>query len=163
MIIPVFTGKQIAIVESLAKKIWTEHYTPIIGKEQVDYMLEKFQSKQVISEQIAEGFLYFLIVKDDLYIGYMGLQPKGEELFLSKIYVEDMERGRGYGRQCIEFIEKIAREEGFTNITLTVNKNNKNSIKAYEKFGFINLGAVVQDIGNGFIMDDYKMGKKVAR
>jgi diphthamide synthase (EF-2-diphthine--ammonia ligase) len=36
----------IGIVESLAKEIWIEHYTPIIGRPQVDYMLENFQSSQ---------------------------------------------------------------------------------------------------------------------
>jgi RimJ/RimL family protein N-acetyltransferase len=44
-------------------------------------------------------------------------------------------------------------------IALTVNKNNVNSIKAYEKMGFKNVGSVVQDIGSGYVMDDYKMEK----
>ena len=39
MFIEVSTEYQIEIVESLAREIWTEHYIPIIGKEQVDYML----------------------------------------------------------------------------------------------------------------------------
>ncbi len=45
MIIEVRNEDQIDIVESLANEIWTEHYTPIIGKDQVKYMLDKFQSK----------------------------------------------------------------------------------------------------------------------
>jgi len=32
-------------------------------------------------------------------------------------------------------------------------------IKAYEKLGFRNQGPVVQDIGNGLIMDNYGMEK----
>jgi diamine N-acetyltransferase len=62
MIIKVTMEDQITIVETLAGEIWTEHYTPIIGKEQVRYMLDKFQSKDAISGQIRdEGFQYFLI------------------------------------------------------------------------------------------------------
>ena len=38
-----------------------------------------------------------------------------------------------------------------------VNKYNSNSIAAYEKMGFLNLGPTVADIGDGFIMDDYIM------
>jgi ribosomal protein S18 acetylase RimI-like enzyme len=44
---------------------------------------------------------------------------------------------------------------------LTVNKNNVNAIKAYEKMGFRNVGSLVQDIGDGFVMDDYAMEKTV--
>ena len=32
-------GADLAAIETLAIEIWNEHYTPIIGKKQVDYML----------------------------------------------------------------------------------------------------------------------------
>jgi RimJ/RimL family protein N-acetyltransferase len=70
-------------------------------------------------------------------------------------------RGKGYGGKTVEFLESLAREDGFKKITLTVNKYNSGSIKAYEKMGFKNVGSIVQDIGNGFVMDDYKMEKAV--
>jgi diamine N-acetyltransferase len=161
MIIEVSTEKQIEMVESLAREIWTEHYIPIIGKAQVEYMLEKFQSKPAIAEQLKSGCLYFLLEEDEKSLGYIGVQPKGEELFLSKIYVKATQRGKGYGKKALQFVENLAKVKGLNKITLTVNKNNANTIKAYEKLGFKNLGAVIQDIGNGFIMDDYKMEKLV--
>ena len=43
----------------------------------------------------------------------------------------------------------------------TVNLNNINAIKTYEKLGFINAGPVVADIGNGFVMDDFEMKKSL--
>jgi RimJ/RimL family protein N-acetyltransferase len=161
MFIEVLTEEQIEIVESLATEIWTEHYVPIIGKEQVDYMLDRFQSKQSISDQIRSGFLYFLIKEDNQFIGYIGVQLKGDELFLSKIYMKSSERGKGLGKKAVQFIEKLAKEKGLRKIALTVNKNNRVAIKAYEKLGFKNLGSVIQEIGSGFIMDDYKMEKIV--
>ena len=42
-------------------------------------------------------------------------------------------------------------------IQLTVNKNNTNTIKAYEKWGFKTIDSAVTDIGSGFVMDDYIM------
>ena len=57
MITPVQNYYQIETVVELAKEIWTEHYVPIIGIEQVEYMLAKSQSFDAISNQIAnEGF-----------------------------------------------------------------------------------------------------------
>jgi GNAT superfamily N-acetyltransferase len=162
MFVEVSTEYQIEIVESLAREIWTEHYIPIIGREQVDYMLARFQSRRAIGEQIRTGIAYFLIKEDDAHIGYMAVQPKGRELFLSKIYVKSSRRGLGYGRKAVQYAEKVARDLGLDKIVLTVNKNNVNSIKAYEKIGFTNAGPVVQDIGSGFVMDDYKMEKKLS-
>ena len=162
MIIEVKNEDQIDIVESLAREIWTEHYTPIIGTDQVKYMLDKFQSKDAISTQIkTEGFMYFLIEEKGKYIGYIGLQSTGQELFLSKIYIQASRRGKGFGKKALQFLENLAHKLNLKKITLTVNKNNIKSIKAYGKMGFKHLGPVVQDIGNGFIMDDFKMEKRV--
>ena len=42
-------------IADLADIIWKEHYIPIIGIPQVDYMLKKFQSAKAIKEQISDG------------------------------------------------------------------------------------------------------------
>ena len=54
-------------------------------------------------------------------------------------------------------IKQIALEYGKNKIKLTVNKNNTNTIKTYEKWGFKQIDSVVTDIGCGFVMDDYIM------
>ncbi len=161
MFIKVATKNHIEAVEALAREIWTEHYIPIIGKEQVAYMLARFQSAQAISEQIANGYLYFLIQEAGQFIGYISVQPKEQELFLSKIYVLSSWRGRGYGRKAVRFVEGLAKGKGLTKIVLTVNKNNTLAIKAYEAIGFKKVEAIVQDIGHGFVMDDYRMEKEI--
>jgi ribosomal protein S18 acetylase RimI-like enzyme len=161
MFMPVKTEDQIVMVESLAREIWTEHYTPIIGMRQVDYMLDRFQSRQAIAEQIRAGVLYFLIQADDVFIGYIAVQPKEDELFLSKIYVRSSLRQKGHGRKAVQFVEALAKERNLHKVVLTVNKNNRSSIKAYEQMGFKNAGSVIADIGNGFVMDDYTMEKRV--
>ena len=157
MFIKVLTEDQIAMVAALAREIWTEHYVPIIGNEQVEYMLAKFQSQAAITEQIRNGADYFLIRERDEFIGYIGVETKGVELFLSKIYVKSPKRGKGFGRKTVEFAKKLAQERRLTRIVLTVNRNNLGAIRAYEKLGFLKIGPVIQDIGNGFVMDDYRM------
>jgi len=160
-IVEVKNSNQIKETAMLAHSIWNEHYIPIIGKEQVDYMVANFQSEQAIKEQIDEGYRYFLTYCNDKSVGYFAIleDSKDSSLFLSKFYVHKDYRGQGVGRSCIAYIENICRESGLNRIWLTVNKYNTNSIKAYEKFGFKKVKELVQDIGNGFIMDDYKMEK----
>ena len=48
------TYEQIKDIANLAEIIWNQHFTPIIGKEQVDYMVEKFQSYPAIKNQITK-------------------------------------------------------------------------------------------------------------
>jgi RimJ/RimL family protein N-acetyltransferase len=161
MFIEVNVENQIEIVTTLAKEIWTEHYISIIGKDQTEYMIDKFQSKEAISNQLKSGYSYYLIQEEGGYVGYMAIQLKSDELFLSKLYIKSSVRGKGYGKRAVKFLEDLATEKNMKKITLTVNKGNVNSIKAYEKMGFKNLGSIVIDIDNGFVMDDYKMEKVI--
>jgi ribosomal protein S18 acetylase RimI-like enzyme len=160
-IIEISTENQMHDIESLAREIWTEHYIPIIGKKQVDYMLARYQSKQAVKEQITSGVLYFIIEEGHESIGYLAVQPRKEGLFLSKIYLKSSHRARGYGKKAVQFAETLARERGLRKIVLTVNKNNTGAISAYEKIGFRNVGSLVQNIGSSFVMDDYAMEKTI--
>ena len=146
-------------VEELAAEIWKEHYTPIIGAEQVEYMLDNFQSVEAMGGQIREGMTYCLVYSDRNPVGYLAFKEQDEELFLSKIYVLSDQRGKGIGKAAMEFVESRAKDQGKHFLSLTVNKNNRGSITAYEKLGFVNQGPLETDIGGGFIMDDYLMIK----
>ncbi len=162
-IVPAQTPALIDIVAALARVTWREHYPAIIGSRQVEYMLERFQSPAAIAEQIREGYRYY-IIRDggNDPAGYFAVFARENELFLGKLYVVAEKRGRGYGKHAIAFIDNIARAAGIARITLTVNKNNHASIKAYQRFGFVIVRSLVQDIGNGFVMDDYVMEKSVS-
>ena len=154
----------IGVVETLARRIWRMHYTSIVGEEQVEYMLNKFQSKPEIIKQIKEGFHYYLIRSEENEdIGYFAIVPKEDELFLSKLYVTVENRRKGYGQSAMQFIEKTAKEKNLSKISLIVNKKNADSIQTYEKFGFAIISSIVQDIGGGFFLDDYRMEKAAAK
>lgn len=149
-------------IETLADTIWRAHYIPITGIGQVEHMLKKYQSAEAISKQVEkEGFEYFVLTFDGINVGYISIRKEKEWLFLSKIYVLSDYRGNKIGKTAMQFIEEKAKSYHLKTIMLTVNKNNTNSIKAYEKLGFINVGSVVKDIGNGFVMDDYQMVKRL--
>ena len=161
-ILPATSEKDLLDIERLACLIWTEHYTPIIGSDQVTYMLDKFQSLPAMKKQLEEGYEYFSIEEQGQLIGYIGIQPREETLFLSKIYLHREVRGKGFGKQAIDFITSLAIERGHETVSLTVNKYNTHTINTYEKCGFEKAEAVVFDIGAGYIMDDYRMVKKLA-
>ncbi|GAA4304218.1 GNAT family N-acetyltransferase [Aestuariibaculum suncheonense] len=160
-IIEAIAEQDFLMTETLADTIWREHYIPLVGKPQIDYMLEKFQSAKAMQQQVAEGMTYFNLFYNQNPVGYIAIKPETECLFLSKIYVLKDCRGKGIAKIAMQFVEEQAKTYGLKCIRLTVNINNHIAITAYEKLGFINSGPIVADIGNGFIMDDYEMRKVV--
>ena len=147
------------LIEQLADTIWREHYIPIIGLEQVDYMLDKYQSAESMKNQIKNGSSYYTIYYDTTSVGYLSFKQEKDVIFLSKVYVLHNFRGKKIGKKAMTFVENKTKELGLSKIHLGVNKYNTTAIKAYEKLGFKNIGPSVTDIGSGFIMDDLKMEK----
>jgi GNAT superfamily N-acetyltransferase len=155
----VTSEQDIQITASLAHAIWNQHFPPIIGQSQVDYMVEKFQSLSAITQQINQGYAYYLIEHQDCDVGYLALvpDPERQQVQLSKFYITDTMRGQGIGKAALHRIIQITREQGYTMLWLTVNKYNASTIAAYESMGFVTTDSLEMDIGNGFIMDDYRM------
>lgn len=149
-------------LSKLAKTIWTEHYTDIIGPEQVEYMLRTLQSSAAIEGQMAdEGYQYYFLRSDGEDAGYVAIEPEEGRLFLSKIYIDKSFRHRGFAAETIRFLENACRKNGWKSIWLTVNRHNTGSIAAYERLGFVKTREQVSDIGEGYVMDDYIMEKKI--
>ncbi|MBC8238488.1 MAG: GNAT family N-acetyltransferase, partial [Helicobacteraceae bacterium] len=89
-------------------------------------------------------------------IGYMSIKKMQSALFLSKLYIHKDAREKGHAKQALLFLRDYAKKEGLTSIFLTVNKNNETAIKTYESLSFKRTGSLLQDIGYGFIMDDFR-------
>ena len=160
----VITEEQMKEVAILAEEIWHEHYNSIIGNDQVDYMIEKYQSLSAMKDQIHNvGYQYFKLSSMGGDIGYVAIREDTDALFLSKIYIAKKYRSRGYARKVLEFIERICGDKQLNKIWLTVNRYNEASIKIYENLGFLITGTQVADIGQGYVMDDYIMEKTLQR
>ena len=79
---------EIPILSKLATDILREHFDPIIGKAQNDYMLEKYQSIPAIQEQFKKGYLYFwvkyenhLFRKEQSFVRTCGQNSKNTQKF----------------------------------------------------------------------------------
>lgn len=137
-----------------ASSIIRKYYDPIIGKKQNDYHLEKFQSVPGLKAQLAEGYSYYLLLEGGERLGFLGYYPRNDALYLSKFYLKEESRGKGYGREAIAFLKEKAKELGLAAIELNVNRHNPTTA-IYERLGFRIIRSEVIDIGEGFVMDDY--------
>lgn len=159
--VAVVTAEQINHVAELAQQIWMEYYPPITGSGQTQYMLAHYQSPAAITQQLQQGYHYFLVQQAAVAVGYFALvfPVASPEVQLSKIYLHAAARRQGYGAAIIRFVEQWTKEHGATAVWLTVNRNNHTALNFYQAQGFQPTGPLVQDIGNGYVMDDYRMAK----
>ena len=152
------TDEDAGNIAQIAAPIWREHFTPIIGSQQVEYMLEKFQSESAIRQQLAQGYEYNLVSLDALPAGYIAVQQQEKTLFISKFYLSSDFRGQGIARHMMDKVHQIATEKSCQQLELTVNKFNT-ACQIYLKLGFTIVESIKIDIGSGYIMDDYRMVK----
>lgn len=158
----VITKDQIKVLADTANIVWHDAFKDILTIEQIEYMIEKFQSFNALSEAINKNnYLYYLIKVDGDVAGYTGLHEEDGKLFLSKLYILKEYRGKGISSKAFEFIENSAREKDLKSVWLTVNKNNNHAIEVYKHRGFVVIRKQVADIGNGFVMDDFVFEKQL--
>ena len=100
------TGHDIMEVNRLAGIVWRETYRTLLTREQIAYMIEKYQSVRALTEQLAfGGYRYFLLEEAAEAVGYCGVQMQEGKLFLSKMYLMARAQGKGYFRQMLERLD----------------------------------------------------------
>jgi GNAT superfamily N-acetyltransferase len=144
----------IAEMSKMATAIVREHFDPLIGKAQNDYMLQLFQSEDAIAKQLDSGYRYFFAADGERTVGFIAFYPKGQVMYLSKFYLYRDERGKGYAHQMLDFIVQETKKIGRYGIELNVNKLNP-VCQVYEHLGFKKIRDEKNDIGHGFYMDDF--------
>ncbi len=156
-VIPVSNIELVYSLSAVADDIWRDHYTPIIGEAQVDYMLEKYLSPEALVEQINSGYQYYLLSYDYTFAGFAGVHKEDGALFLSKLYVHKDFRGTGIASYMFKQFIELCKKNHLSKIWLTCNRHNTNSIEVYKNWGFETVREEATDIGEGFVMDDYIM------
>lgn len=145
----------ISEMSDLASEIVKEHYDPILGSAQNDYMIQNFQSKKAIHMQLEQGYQYYFIYDNsNSKIGFLAFYLREDHVYMSKFYLKKTQRRKGISKDMLGFAIRKAKELGVYSIVLNVNKYNS-AVYAYEKLGFVRIKEEKIDIGNGYYMDDY--------
>lgn len=152
------TEDELDSLSALASEIWHEYFSSLLSLDQIDYMVDMFQSKRAIKNAIEnDHYTYYLAYENNELIGYCGVKPEEERVFLSKLYLRKDFRGRGLASKLLKQAVDFAKENGKNAVYLTCNKYNTHSLDVYRAKGFKQIDSVVTDIGNEFVMDDYIM------
>lgn len=156
--------EDIAKIQEIANITWPITYGEILTKEQLDYMLDLIYSNEAISKQIQnKEQLFYLISDSESVIGFIGIEHNYKNKAITKIhkiYLLPETQGKGYGKIVFEEIGKMALENNSNELLLNVNRFNT-ALNFYKKLGFEIKETVDIEIGNGYLMEDYVMGKNI--
>ncbi len=147
---------------ALARDIWHAHYPAIISRAQIDYMLDQRYKPGLVKQLLARGDLWLAARAGVELVGFAhGMALQDGDFKLDKLYVATDWQRHGIGGKLIERVAHHARRHGCNRLLLRVNRQNKQAIEAYLKHGFTVATIIMEDIGNGFLMDDYVMTKEL--
>lgn len=158
------TKEHLFIIQTLSEKIWPHTFQDILTKEQIGYMMDMMYSTSSLEKQMDELNHHYLLVEDTgEYVGYTSyeLNYKGAPTTkIHKIYILPSLQGKGTGRFLIETIGDMARKNDNDILSLNVNRFNK-ALDFYKRIGFEVVANEDIDIGNGFLMEDFILNKKL--
>jgi ribosomal protein S18 acetylase RimI-like enzyme len=154
----------IKTIQNIANTTWPITYGTILSKEQLDYMMNLFYSEASLAKQIEnQEQLFYIAYEESKALAFIGIEHHYKKQAITrihKIYILPETQGKGIGKKMIDFVEKAAKENYSTALSLNVNRFNK-ALHFYQKIGFEITAEENIEIGNGFLMEDYAMEKPI--
>lgn len=158
-------SENIKDIQKVASIAWPDAFINILSAKQIVYMMEMMYSTESLNHQIIElGHKYYIVWHESLPIAYISIEHNcnaSHKTKIHKAYILPDYRRQGIGKKMFDLASINAKNSGDSIIYLNVNKYNNKAISFYNKEGFTLTNEEVNDIGNGFVMDDYVFEKKL--
>ena len=134
----IFNKQKNCIIEPLSvedyhkcSNIWNMKAQPLAEKWREEIVSGNRQVfiYKINGDFIGEGALVFDTGDPDYTI-------PDRRVYVSRMIVKKEYRNRGIGSEILEFLIKKAKESGFSEMTIGVDKDNVNALHLYRKYGF---------------------------
>jgi GNAT superfamily N-acetyltransferase len=153
------TVADVDAILKIAEQTWWPTYEPLLGREQVAYMLATIYAPDKIMAQVKNREQTFLLLlENEQPVAFAAYSPREEDrdiYKLHKLYCLPATQGKGYGKILINAVMDKTIEAGKHTLDLNVNRYNK-AKDFYQRMGF--TIAYEEDIPIGpYWMNDYVM------
>lgn len=159
------TSDDIHLIRQLAQQVFYFTYVPLQPKEKVDFLFKLMYSESSLKEQMEKKNHKFLLANDETgHLGYASYETNYKnpgKTKIHKIYIMPAAQGKGVGKELVNHMGSIARQNKNTIVLLDVYRHNP-AVQFYEKMGFKKVGEQITEVGNGFVMDDLVMEKNIS-
>lgn len=162
------TMRDIPVIQQIAHHTWPETFKHILNMEQLTYMLDMMYSTVSLSQQIQQRGHVFLLagMGEQESKGFAAFELNYQGLAVTKIhkiYILPEAQGKGLGKRLFEHISQESIAMGAYRLSLNVNRNNTLALEFYKRSGFEVVGEEDIAIGQGYLMEDYVLEKKLVK
>lgn len=158
------TSNDFKTIQDIAYKTWPATYGTILSEEQLSYMLTNFYSEETLKDNLVnKGHHFILALEDDNCLGFASFEHNYQNkniTHIHKIYILPETQGKGIGKKLLDAVEQSGIKETSQIISLNVNRYNT-ALGFYKKNGFEITQEVDIAFGEGYLMEDYIMEKKL--
>lgn len=154
------TTADIPTIRELAAIAFPHTYATILSAPQIAYMMEWMYGADSLRRQMtSEHHTYYLALLDGLPVGYLSIQPEGDDAcHLQKLYLLPAYQGMHLGQQLFAHATQAIKALYPTVRTMRLNVNRHNAaLHFYQKMGMVKVAEGDFPIGDGYYMNDYIM------
>ncbi len=132
--------KDLKDINLLANQV---HELHVKWRPDLFFMIEELISEEKLKELIENNEIFIAKLQEKI-VGYITLNivekntpgmRYRKQLSIDAICVDEKNRGKGIGTELLKYAKEYGKLNNCTDIYLTVNEENKEAIKIYEKFG----------------------------
>lgn len=128
------------------RQITTETFRECIGlKVREDQRFVASNVYSIAQSRIEPEYVPLAIYHDETMVGFImySIDPVKGELYLCRFMIDEKYQGKGYGKESLALLRKIAEDTpGIGRIELSTKPDNRHGIKVYEKAGFEDTGVL---------------------
>ena len=148
------TEDQAEEMSSFIRPMWVDLYTVLnrCDRSFTEARSVNWIGPDLIRDRIRNGFFYAYVLENGLVVGMMAGGVSGEDMVVSKVYIEPEYRGKGYGRECVCYMIEYGREHGCRRAILEVNPRNYPAQELYRSLGFVETGKNQYEAGFTIVM-----------
>lgn len=159
------TATHIPEIRKITYEVWPPTYTPIIGQQQLQYMLDRFYTPEALMKQMDGGHRFYIGYEGDEAVAFASFSAIEDGVYkLHKLYALTSMQGKGLGYAMLQHVKNMILEErASAELRLNVNRHNARAIAFYNKVGFEQLAVGDIDIGEGYFMNDYILRLHLSR
>lgn len=102
---------------------------------------DEFWTPNILKSELENELSRYIVAKiDDEIVGFAGVIILPDDSEITNIVTKKTMRKKGIGKNLLEKLIEISKEENKIEISLEVNEINEPAIRLYEKFGFEIVG-----------------------
>ncbi len=159
MQLTLLSEQEFSTLRDFMSPLWHETYGWFLPAAHIDFLLDKYFSKDGLQFYRGAGYEYRNILDNDgNRAGVVVYVHRQHDTYMDKLYLLPFARGKGIPTFVFDYLGAFGKD-----VRLSANQNNQRALKCYQKNGFEIEQTIDVQLGHGMVNHDYILCKRVKK